>query len=114
MSDQKPEINIVPLEHKNRFASQAFQAWGTSESLKKINLIPPVIAGEYIGTIKDSIKKEFIDNFVKAKEDAYMQRERDKNAFNEMHTAMTDDIEKLKAELAEAKERLVKLQAPTR
>jgi len=113
MSDQKPEINIVPLEHKNRFTSQAFQAWGESETNRALNVIlgVPEWGKSHIAQYNRA-KNDFIDRFVRAKEDMYMQRERDKNAFNEMQTAMTTDLEEIKAQLVEAKERLVKLQAP--
>lgn len=88
---EKPEIIIVPLEHKNRYKSQAFQAWGESKAKKIIS----VTANAFISAEQErQVRDEFVENFVKAKEDAYVQRERDKNAHAEVVTAFTEKLTK--------------------
>lgn len=105
---------IVPLENKNRYTSLAFKSWGESETLKHLTVLHRSIGSPFETKVTDYIKKEFIKNFVRAKEDLYIQRERDKNAFNEIQIAMTEKLELVEKELQEAKERLIKLQAPTK
>jgi len=112
------EFKEVPIEVQNLHHSQAHKAWskyvdsdkGKSDSLKMSKVINDLAEAK---EFYDVIKSNWIALFKSKEQEKWFRIERDKDAFNEMQTAMTAELDETKAMLAEARERLVKLQAPT-
>lgn len=99
----KNTLKEIPVEVSNRIKSKAFMNFAEKFNVQSVGEV-----------LSEKTKKAIIDLFIEKEEKLYLNNERQKDTFYEMCTSWSDKLKEVNQELAEAKEKIIKLQSPSK